>query len=259
MIFVNNLSPDLFRVGLIEVRWYGLFFAFGLVGAYFVARWIFRRKKLKLENLDSVAIYLIIGLVVGARLGHVLFYNPGYFFSHPLEILKIWNGGLASHGAAVGVLVGYLVWLKIHKEKFAKYVDALLIGFPLVAAMVRIGNFFNSEIVGVPTGSDWGVVFVRLGENFPRHPVQLYEAALSLAIFGAFIWIYKKRKVPPLFFMFLYMLLYFAGRFVLEFWKDLHAMPDWSPLSMGQVLSLPFVVAALVYFVVFYPRQKKKT
>lgn len=256
---MNNISPEIFRVGPMEVRWYGVLFALGLMAAYFVSRRIFKDKKFSAEDLDSVAIYLVVGLVVGARMGHVLFYNTEYFFSNPVEILKIWNGGLASHGAAIGVLVAYLVWIKVHKASFGKYADALVFGFPLVAAAVRIGNFFNSEIVGVETGGEWGVVFARLGEAVPRHPAQLYEAALSLVIFGIFVWIYRRgKKVPEMFFMFLYMLLYFAGRFGLEFFKDLHAMPDWSPISMGQVLSLPFVVAALVYFVVFYPRYKKK-
>lgn len=249
MIFTHNIAPEIFTVGPVAIRWYGLLFAVGLVLFYLVARWAFKkafgRGKAVMARLESACIYMFFGLVIGARLGEVLFYEPQYFLSNPVEILKIWNGGLSSHGAAIGLFLAYFLWIFVHKVKFSQYIDALVLGMPLVAGFVRIGNFMNSEIVGVPSGESFGVVFSRLGESFARHPVQLYEGLLSFAVFVVLIWIFKnyRKRLPTLFFMFLYILLYFNGRFVLEFWKDLHVLPASFPLSMGQVLSiLPILI-----------------
>ncbi len=136
---------------------------------------------------------------------------------------------------------------------------------PVTAAFVRVGNFFNSEIVGKPVGDglisgSWGVIFMRLGEDFPRHPSQLYEAVLCIAVFFILFLAYRRhyRKTPPLFFLFLFMLLYFSGRFVVEFWKDLHGLPAWMPLSTGQVLSIVPVLISAGYFILA-PRHKKRT
>lgn len=259
-MFIHNISPELFSIGSLTIYWYGLLFVIGVVLAYFVLRSIYKEQKYKLEDLDGVGVYLFVGLVVGARLGHIVFYNFDYFLQNPIEIFKIWNGGLASHGAAIGVLVAYLIWLAIHKVKFFKYADALVVAFPLVAVFVRLGNFVNSEIVGTPTDSMVGVIFMKLGEGFGRHPVQLYSALMNLSIFVVLIVLYKKyyKKSPNGFFLFLYMGLYFVGRFIVEFWKDLHVLPGSFPLSMGQVLSIAPVLIAIVYFVFFFPKLKKR-
>lgn len=257
-MFVHNISPDVFSVGPLTVRWYGLLFVAGIILAYFVLRSIFKKRGHRIEDLDGIVIYLFFGLLIGARLGHAVFYNFDYFWQDPLEIFKIWNGGLASHGAAVGVFVAYLVWIWVHKVKFFKYADVFVLVFPLVAAGVRVGNFFNSEIVGTPTDSAFGVVFKKLGEDFGRHPVQLYSAFMNLLIFAVLMILYKKyyKKTPNGFFLFLYMGLYFIGRFVVEFWKDLHALPEAFPLSMGQTLSVFPILIAVSYFVFFFPKQK---
>jgi len=257
MIFVNDFSPEMVRVGSLAIRWYGLLFSSGIIVNYLLLRWIFKREKYPVIDLDSVITYLFFGLIIGARLGEVLFYEPGFYFRDPLEILKIWNGGLSSHGATIGLFISYVLWTKVHKVKFSKYSDVLVLGMPGTAAFVRTGNFFNSEIVGIPTGGNYGVVFSRLGEDFPRHPVQLYEAILSIAVLVILFYIYKNyyRKTPPLFFFFLYIILYFGGRFIIEFWKDLHVLPGWFPLSMGQVLSIIPLLTAIGYFLFVFPRS----
>lgn len=259
MIFIHDLSPELVNLGPLTIRWYGILFSTGIIINYLLVRWIFKREGYPLSDLDSLVTYLFFGLIIGARLGEVLFYEPEYYFRDPAEILRIWHGGLSSHGASIGLFLSYLLWIKIHKVKFTKYADAIILGMPLTAAFVRIGNFFNSEIVGIPTAGSWGVVFKRLGEDFPRHPVQLYEAILSITAFVILFLVYKKyyRKTPPLFFLFLYLMLYFGGRFIVEFWKDLHVLPEWSPLSMGQVLSIIPILMAVGYFTLFFPRQAK--
>lgn len=264
MIFTNNIEPVLFSAGGLSVHWYGLFFALGIVFTYVFLTRAFKRHGYPQEHLDSLAIYLFLGLLIGARLGHVFFYEAEYYLAGPLRILQIWNGGLASHGALIGLFAAYFIWLKVHKVKFTKYADLIVVPLGVTAAGVRFGNFFNSEIIGKPTDGDWGVIFRKLGETFPRHPVQLYEAVMCLAVFVVMYVMYKKYyrgmaeqapmlrseqaagAKPKLFFLFLFLLMYFSGRFLLEFFKDLHGpLPADFPLSMGQVLSIvPVVVAA---------------
>ncbi|MDA1060354.1 MAG: prolipoprotein diacylglyceryl transferase [bacterium] len=258
MIFVNNFSPVAFGLGPLEVRWYGLAYAIGLMLTYFYIASVYKREKLPVEKLDSVAIYLFFGMLIGARLGHVFFYNAGYFLSHPIEILKVWNGGLASHGGAIGVLVAYLIWIKVHKVKFSKYADKIVLGIPILAGFIRIGNFFNSELYGNPTDGSWGVIFRRLGEDFPRHPVQIYAALISWATFFIMFVIYRKyKKAAPLFFVFLYVLIYFSGRFIVEYWKDFKGHTGDIPLDMGQILSIVPILIAVVYFVFYFPKKSR--
>jgi len=262
MIFLHDISPEIVQMGPISIRWYGLLFSTGIAINYLIARWVFKRERYPISDLDSIATYLFSGLIIGARLGEVLFYEPTYYLRNPSEIIKIWHGGLSSHGAAIGLFLSYLLWIKIHKGVFTKYVDAIVLGMPITAAFVRAGNFFNSEIVGVPTDGSWGVVFKRLGEDFPRHPVQLYEGFLNILIFVILFLLYNRgyyRKTPPLFFLSLYLLLYFGGRFIIEFWKDLHVLPVWFPLSMGQLLSILPVLLGAWYFAILFPRHEKRS
>lgn len=235
-------------------------FMFGVAFNFLVIYLIFKKEKHSIDHLETIAIFLFLGMVIGARLGHVFFYEAEFYMSNPIEILKIWKGGLASHGAAIGVFMAYWLWIYFHKIKFSKYADILVIGMPLTAGFVRIGNFLNSEIVGRPTNSDWGIIFARLGENIPRHPSQLYESALSFFIFAILLTVYFKfhKKLPPYYILFLYVFLYFFTRFIVEFWKKRHVLPMEVPLSMGQILSIFPVFIAVVYFGFVHYINKKK-
>ncbi len=257
MIFEHNFSPILFEFGNSEIRWYGLLFTIGIISAYLITYYIFKKQKYPTTILESLAVYLFFGMLIGARLGHIFFYNTQYYLSNPVDILKIWEGGLASHGGAIGVFLAYLIWIKIYKIKFTKYADALVISFPFLAGFVRIGNWFNSEILGKATSGDFGVIFTRLGEDFPRHPVQLYSALMNFLIFIILFILYKKyyKKAKPLFFLFLYMFLYFSGRFIIEFWKDLHGPIESISLSMGQLLSIPAVLISILYFLFYFKKR----
>jgi len=259
LIFYHDISPIIANFGPLTLRWYGLLFVTGLIITFFVVRWIFKRENLPIRDLESVALYLFVGLVVGARLGHIIFYDLAYYMANPPDIFMIWKGGLASHGAAIGVFIAYLLWIWVHKKKFSLYSDLLVIGFPITAGFVRIGNFFNSEIVGRPTDGSWGVVFERLREDFPRHPSQLYEAGLSFAIFAVLLVVYLRwfKKLPPLFILFLYVGLYFITRFFVEFLKERHVLDYETALSMGQWLSILPVLIAVGYFVYIYFKQIK--
>lgn len=264
-MFTNNLSPIIFNLGPLSIRWYGLFFAVGLILNYFYLNWIFKRENKQESDLESVTLYLFFGMLLGARLGHVFFYEAEYYLSNPIEIFKIWNGGLASHGAAIGILVAYLIWTKIHKIKFEEYAGLLVLGIPLTSAFVRIGNFFNSEIIGKPTDGTFGVIFKKLGEDFPRHPTQFYEAGLNLLIFLILYLVYKhnfirtdkSRLVPRLFILFLYVFLYFTTRFLVEFFKERYYVLTDFPLSMGQVLSILPILISVAYFLFFYKKEKQ--
>lgn len=256
MIFENTLSPMIFTAGPLSVRWYGVLFASGLVCAYLIAMWAFKRRGLKEEDLDSLSTYLFFGVVIGARLGEVFFYEPAYYFADPVRILKVWEGGLASHGAALGLLVTYWLWCRVKKFNFGKHIDALVVGMPVAAAFVRLGNFFNSEILGKATNGDFGVIFN--GESFARHPAQLYEGAWSLVVFLILLAVFKKwKKMPEMFLLFLYLALYFGGRFFLEYFKDVNTLPDSFILNNGQLLSLVPVIIAVVWFIFYLPKAKK--
>jgi len=283
-MIIHDISPVAFGFGPVEVRFYSLAFAGGLVSTYLLLRWIWRREGWGMDDLDSLVVYLFFGLVVGARLGEVLFYHPEYYFGAPLEILKIWKGGLASHGATIGLLVSYLAFLwgkggggmaggfaarwtrgiAAVRRDFWKYADGLAVGIPLAAGFVRIGNFFNSEIVGrvFGEGTGLGVVFVRNGDDFARHPVQLYEGAWLwlVCLAGLWLWVFGRRlggRVgemirTPGFFLFFFVGVYFAGRFVLEFFKEYQVLDEVGVLglglTMGQWLSVLPVGLAVGWF-----------
>ena len=246
ILFHWNASPDLIALGPLTVRWYGLLFATAFLTGLQIMRWIYKREQRNLDELDSLFLYILAGTVIGARLGHVLFYDPGYYLSHPLAILMIWKGGLASHGGAIGIIVAiYLYSRKQSHPHWLWILDRFCMTAALGGTMIRIGNFFNSEIIGLPVNG--GIVFDRF-DSLPRHPVQLYESFSYLLIFITTLLIYKRfsasLKNGQLFGVFLIIL--FSSRFVLEFFKTRQAEYAVSmDLSVGQWLSVPFVLLGL--------------
>jgi phosphatidylglycerol:prolipoprotein diacylglycerol transferase len=171
-----NIDPVLLHLGPLELRWYGLLFAGGILAAYQVGIWSFERAGGSREETNRLLGYVIVGTVVGARLGHCLLYEPAYYLRHPLEILAVWRGGLASHGGAVGIVLAVWLFARRTGRDLLWLLDRVAVAAPVAAACIRVGNFFNSEIVGRPSGVPWAVVFVRL-DPLPRHPAMLYEAA----------------------------------------------------------------------------------
>ncbi|HTE42857.1 MAG TPA: prolipoprotein diacylglyceryl transferase [Steroidobacteraceae bacterium] len=241
-----NVDPVLLNLGFLQVHWYGLLFAGSFLVGYKLMQWIYAREGRAVQELDNLLLYIMIGTVVGARLAHCLFYDPQYFLKHPLEILMVWKGGLASHGGAVGVLLAaYLYCRQPERPGFLWLVDRMAIPAVLAGGMIRVGNFFNSEIYGKPTDGPLGVVFERV-DRLPRHPVQLYEAAMYFAIFALLLWVYVRRRPAEGRMLGLYLMLVFAARFALEFLKVPQAAYEGDPLfSVGHLLSVPFVFAGL--------------
>lgn len=251
LIFIHwNADPVIFHIGSLGIRWYSLMFIIGFTLGWYLFKWFFTREKLPTSLLDPLLMTLIVATIVGARLGHCLIYEPDYFLSHPVEILKIWKGGLASHGGALGVILVMAWFCKRCHYSFMELGDMMVIPTALVCCLIRLGNFMNSEIVGIPTHTDYGVVFTALGEDFPRHPAQLYECACYAAIFiGLLIFWLKTYKAPKraegLIFG-LFITLVFLSRFFVEFVKVEQAdYSTGSALTVGQYLSIPFILAGI--------------
>jgi phosphatidylglycerol:prolipoprotein diacylglycerol transferase len=237
-----NIDPVLLDLGPIEIRYYGVFFALSLFLAYLIARHLSKKERINLEELDALFIYLIIGLVVGARLGHIVFYNLDYYISNPFAILEVWHGGLASHGGAIGALLAISIFKLRHKKAdLLKYLDITSIAATMPIAFVRLGNFFNSEIVGRPSDLPWAVTFPRVDE-IARHPSQIYEFLIGLSLFAVLftLWYKKHKKLKPGTIFALLLTLYFAARFAVEFVKE-YPLHEWAlNLTTGQLLSIPF-------------------
>ena len=256
-----SISPEIFHLGPISVRWYGFLFAMAFVAGYFIMTWVFKKEKRPQPDLEQLSVYMIFGTVIGARLGHCLFYNPVYYLSNPIEILKVWEGGLASHGAAIGILVAVYLFSKKKKNySFLWIIDRIVIVVALAGTFIRLGNLFNSEIIGKPANVAWAFIFTSV-DDLPRHPTQLYESIAYLIIFLILILIYykgfEKNRSGLLFGLFL--LLVFTFRFFVEFLKENQsAFEKGMILDMGQLLSIPFIIAGIIFIIKSFKPQTKK-
>lgn len=246
------------------IRFYSLCWVVGLAVAYFMVRRFFKDRKIADETFDPLFFYCFVGILVGARLGHCIFYQPDYYFSSwqhfvemllpidftPAGIKLVGYRGLASHGGTIGIMIGIYMYCRKFKIKFLECLDMICVATPATAAAIRMGNLMNSEIVGKATGSDWGFVFVQLGEDFPRHPAQLYEAIAYLVILVIGLLIYKKHKqlVGSGFYFGYCIFTIFLFRFFVEFCKEVQVdFEQGMTFDMGQLLSVPFVIIGLYF------------
>lgn len=258
-----DVNPEIFSLGGIHVRWYGLLWAIGIWLALVVVQKLFKNEKLPDTWVDKLFMYTVIGTIVGARLGHCFFYEwkpldepvsilgitfsyGNHYLSHPWELLYIWRGGLASHGGAIGILISTYLYNKfVSKKGFIWVLDRLVIGAALTGAAIRLGNLMNSEIYGNATSLPWGFIFVRDDQSQAMHPTQIYEMIYCLLTFAVTWWLYwKKRaylKTGLIYGVFLIGI--FGSRFILEFIKlDQEAFESGMLLNMGQILSIPFII-----------------
>jgi phosphatidylglycerol:prolipoprotein diacylglycerol transferase len=245
-----NVSPEIMKLGPFSLRWYGLLFASGFVLGYLILTKIYKLEKKPLADLEQLSIYVILGTVIGARLGHCLFYDPVYYLSHPIEIIKVWEGGLASHGAAIGILISIYLITKKQKDKTMLWIlDRLVIVVALGGALIRLGNLFNSEIIGRPADVPWAFIFARV-DDIPRHPAQLYESFFYLITFVVLYFTYMKtnKKSLPGYLFGLALVMIFGFRFFVEFIKENQSpFEQGMILDMGQLLSIPFVIAGFYF------------
>lgn len=244
----------------VTVRWYGLMFAIGFwIGFNIVAR-MFRHEGAPERWLGTLLLYVGVGTVVGARLGHVFFYAWDYYSQHPVEILYTWEGGLASHGGAIGVILAVILFsIFVSKRSPMWTFDRLVIAIALVGGLIRFGNLMNSEIYGHYTDMPWGFIFVRNGETMPAHPTQIYEALCYFALFGLLMWMYWRKNAqerPGLIFG-TFLVGIFMPRFLIEYVKNVQE--PWEAdmvLNMGQLLSIPFVLLGIFLIIRAYMRPR---
>jgi len=246
--FVWSANPIALSLGSIHIFWYGILFASAILSGQMLMTWIYKQEGISEKTLEAGFVYALVGIVVGARLGHCFFYDPAYYLSNPLEIFAVWKGGLASHGGGLGMIIAMYLYTKKYKFNFLWLLDRVVISTALFAFFVRMGNFMNSEIVGIPTQVPWAVVFTKI-DLLPRHPAQLYEAISYLFIALILFLLYAKYKEnlkPGLNFS-LFLVLIFVVRIAVEFVKVKQADYDTSFLMMstGQALSIPFLLFGL--------------
>ncbi len=239
-----DISPVIFEVGPLTIRWYGLFFAAAFLGGYVIMARIYTGEGKSVVHLSALMNYMIIGTLIGARLGHCLLYDPAYYLTHPLKIPAVWEGGLASHGGAAGMVLALWFYCRNRLDQpFVWLLDRIAISAALGGALIRVGNFFNSEIYGYVTPQPWGVVFARI-DPLPRHPSQLYESLVCLVTFMVLAGCYRRAKGHPGTGLLsgLFLFLVFSSRFFLEFLKIPQAA--YTPglgLNTGQWVSIPFI------------------
>lgn len=255
-----DVSPEIFTIGEFSFRWYGLLFALAFfVGQYLMVK-IYRQEGKNESDVEELALFMIVATILGARLGHCLFYEPEIYLANPIEILKIWKGGLASHGATIGILLGlYLYSRRKTDQSYLWILDRIVIVVALGGCFIRLGNLMNSEIVGSPTDMAWGFIFVQNGEDFARHPAQLYESISCAIIFFALYTLYNKTKehTPEGRIFGLFVTILFSLRFVYEYFKANQVeFENNLPLNMGQILSIPMILVGLFVLIRSFKTQK---
>ena len=260
-----NIDPAILHIGGFELRWYSLLFVSGFILGWYIMKSFFVREKISTDLLDPMLYMLLICTIVGARLGHVIFYQPDYYFGSWagfLEIFMPWKGGLASHGGTIALILGIWWYAKKYGPKndfdFVWTLDHIVIPVCFAACFIRLGNLFNSEIYGIPTNLPWGFVFERNGETVPCHPTQLYEAGTYLLLGCFLMWLYWKKldKVYRGTFVGIFMIVCFGSRFLIEFIKN--DQVDFEAdmlLNQGQLLSIPFVLLGIGLLIWAYRKK----
>ena len=260
-----DVSPVIFTLGPLSVRWYGLAFAVGFIVGYNIVAKMFKHEGAPEKWLGILLAYLMVGTLIGARLGHVFFYEWDYYSQHPGDILKIWEGGLASHGGTIANIIALFLFSWLVSKKPASWTfDKIVVPTAFVAALIRLGNLMNSEIYGGFTELPWGFIFVRDGQTLPAHPTQLYEAMCYLALFGLLMWMYWKKNAEerPWLMTGIFFIGIFLPRFLIEYVKNVQVESEYSMIAqyginMGQMLSIPFILIGidLVAWALSHPRQ----
>ena len=270
LYFLLGLILFLFRGR--EIRYYSIMWVIGLAAAYFIVKKVYKDRGIKQEVFEPLFIYCFLGILIGARLGHCIFYEPENYltsFKGFLEMLLpvrfgieggiefVGYSGLASHGGTIGIIIAMILYCRKYNVKVLECIDMVCVATPLTAACIRLGNLVNSEIVGKATGTDWGFVFVQNGENFARHPAQLYEAIAYVIIFILTVLIYRKHreKIGSGFYFGFCIATIFTFRFFIEFCKEVQVEFEESmAFDMGQLLSIPFVIGGI--WLMLHSRKK---
>jgi phosphatidylglycerol:prolipoprotein diacylglycerol transferase len=253
-----NIDPIIFELGPIRVGWYGLMYVFGFIASYLLVRYQMKKKDFGLAKpeVESLYFYLILGLMIGARLGYVLFYDLKVYLANPFEIIAIWHGGMSFHGGLIGVLVVGVLFCWKNKKSFWKTADLIIVTVPIGLGLGRIGNFINGELYGRVTQVPWGMIFPK-GGPLPRHPSQLYESALEGGVLFLILWLIKDKKLPTGGLLAIFLFLYGAFRFFAEFFREPDAQLGFilGPFTMGQILTFFMIIGGIVLFIYLRSRE----
>jgi len=249
-MFINNFDPVAFEIFSLEIRWYSLAYIAGILLGWVIAKKVFIQNLEIEKKFDDYITYLIISIIIGGRLGYVLIYNYNYYINNPLDIFKIWEGGMSFHGGLIGVILASIIFAKKNNQNPFLYMDTVALVAPIGIFFGRISNFINSELYGTVTNMPWAVTFIQV-DNLPRHPSQIYEAFLE-GIFLFIILIYLRNKFSnkPGVISGLFLIFYSIFRFFIEFFR----VPDeqlgylFLNFTMGQVVSLIFILSGVILF-----------
>jgi len=253
-----DFNPVLIDLGPVRLSWYGLMYVFGFFASYLLVRYQMKKRDFGISKpeVEDLYFYLILGLIIGARLGYVLFYDLTMYLKEPLEIFAIWHGGMSFHGGLIGVLIVAILFCWKRKKSFWKIADLVIVTAPIGLGLGRIGNFINGELYGRVTQVPWGMIFPR-GGPLPRHPSQLYESALEGGILFLVLWLLKGKKLPAGTLLTIFIGLYGAFRFLVEFFREPDAQLGFvvGPFTMGQILCALMILAGIG--LMFYLRKKE--
>ncbi len=256
-----NIDPVIFEVGPIRVGWYGLMYVLGFLASYLLVRYQMKKKDFNLSRpeVENLYFYLILGLMVGARLGYVLFYDLKAYLADPFEIVAIWHGGMSFHGGLIGVLLVGVFFSWRNRKSFWKIADLIIVTAPIGLGLGRIGNFINGELYGRVTQAPWGMIFPK-GGTLPRHPSQLYESALEGGVLFLILWLMKDKKLPTGGLLAIFLFFYGVFRFLVEFVRepDAHLGFILGPFTMGQVLTFFMIIGGIALFAYRWNREKMK-
>ncbi len=261
-MFINNFDPVAIQIFSIEIRWYSLAYIVGILLGWFLSKKIFISNLKINEKFDDYLTYLIIGLIIGGRLGYVLFYNLNFYLNNPLDIIKIWQGGMSFHGGVIGIIIATMIFIKKRSQNPFEYLDIVSFVAPIGIFFGRIANFINSELYGIETSVPWAVKFIKV-DNLYRHPSQLYEAILEGIILFLILIYFKNKKYAktPGFISGLFLIFYSIFRFGIEFYR----VPDeqlgylFLNLTMGQIISLFFLIFGIYLVIIKYENKKKES
>jgi phosphatidylglycerol:prolipoprotein diacylglycerol transferase len=248
-----DVNPDMFVIPYIDhpVRWYGVSWALGFILSNQIMNFVYKKEGRTIAEIDSLTMYMVISTIIGARLGHCLFYDPIYYLHNPLRILAVWEGGLASHGGAIGIFIATYLFARKTNVAYLWILDRLAIVGALTGCCIRMGNLMNSEMIGLPTDLPWAFVFTSV-DDLPRHPAQLYEAIYCLILFVGLFWVWYKfrERLKNGFIISWFLIILFTLRFIDEFFKvSQEAFEDDMILNMGQILSIPLVLAGIIILI----------
>lgn len=252
MLHYPQIDPIALQIGPVAIHWYGLMYLIGFALVWLLGRWRIHHGEtdLTLRDLEDIIFYSVLGVIAGGRLGYVLFYKPAEYLAHPLEVFYLWQGGMSFHGGLIGVIVVLLIFARKRKKTLLEIGDFVAPLIPLGLAAGRLGNFINGELWGRPTTLPWGMVFPQTADNVARHPSQLYEMGLEGFALFALIWLFARKPRPTGQISAIFLMGYGAFRFLVEFTRE----PDYylgllaGGLSMGQLLSLPMILAGIIIF-----------